>query len=987
MAGSQELFDFLEDAELSQYYDPLVEVLKIASVQHLKYVEEDDLTSIGMSRPEIRRLKKNYKKVSSQSTFGKMRKILGKSNTDNIGIGSKSPSLQRQKPQGKPGSRHIIPEDAITTSLTLGGGEFGTVEQGIWIDGDGNKIQVAVKSLSQKRIQSGMTDFLKEASIMHSIDHDNIVRLYGVVLGTETYMLVTELAPLRSLLECLKNEALQDTFPVCQLCDFTIQIADGMSYLENKRMIHRDLAARNILVFDKDTVKVSDFGLSRALGVGSDYYQCNMDGNLKLPIAWCAPETINYLRFTSASDVWAYGVTLWEIFSYGQQPWALLTGEQILAAVDLPEKERLELPDYCPVDIYDIMLKCWAHEPEDRPRFLDILHLLPQAKPQLVQCIRDSDTNLVNNEPDYLQYTVGDVITVLNNRPSYMSAMTLWNGVNERGQKGYFEPADTTPYIEIKTINTGTLNTTSKKLTRKESKKSQKPTQRKLNTAMISAPQNDLRHTGHIGYDGAVFGDVSFIGGKYDKLPFKVEAIDGEKVDLKIKTTKEDQSRVASSHTFREDFTGSGDEFDDFKMPDLELDDFKLPDLDNNSDFGVSLMDDIMKVFSDGNKDRSEAVNNEPDTDNGLSDDISSKLDMLDVADKTSSNGIVTNEERLSWNVNETANVGNSNGIVADTNGDVIESSFTFELPNNLNQYEPEINPNLGAANGATCSESTGISEVAQYTYNIDLTPIESQPESNKEAESSISTFTSKFETDYMGTKYADQDVLERYIDSDDESSLKTSPLHYTKNEAVFDIEYASKDKKTSLNNLDSEKTTLEDAIALVEEFQEYNRSQQGALGKQIAESFSSQERAFPETDHESPSLMKMDSYKSDQYDEKQWSTSSAGHERISPTKEPLSPEPLSPKDPVKPHGRSSVTSEEDFSKPLHVNLNIREPQGIPVVRSRSQSSPTEQEQDTNPLRRLRDSRGFVVSKPRPASKPHYLAKSVQGRPTSHRAN
>ena len=109
---------------------------------------------------------------------------------------------------------------------------------------------------------------------------------------------------------------------------FSFKICDGMRYLEAKRLIHRDLAARNILVFSKDTVKISDFGLSRALGVGKDYYQTNFNANLKLPIAWCAPECINFLKFTSASDVWAYGVTLWEMFSYGFQPWAAQTGQQ-----------------------------------------------------------------------------------------------------------------------------------------------------------------------------------------------------------------------------------------------------------------------------------------------------------------------------------------------------------------------------------------------------------------------------------------------------------------------------------------------------------------------------------------------------------------------------------------------------------------------------------------------------------------------------------
>ena len=170
---------------------------------------------------------------------------------------------------------------------------------------------------------------MKEYEIMQTIDHNNIVRLYGVVLDPVQIMLVTELAPLRSLLECLKESNLRSTFTVPCLADFCQQICQGMMYLESKRLIHRDLAARNILVFSKNLVKISDFGLSRALGVGKDYYQTNFNVNLKLPIAWCAPECINFLKFTSASDVWAFGVTMWEMFSYGFQPWAALTGTHI----------------------------------------------------------------------------------------------------------------------------------------------------------------------------------------------------------------------------------------------------------------------------------------------------------------------------------------------------------------------------------------------------------------------------------------------------------------------------------------------------------------------------------------------------------------------------------------------------------------------------------------------------------------------------------
>ena len=187
-------------------------------------------------------------------------------------------------------------------------------------------------------MQNNTVEFMKEYEIMQTIDHNNIVRLYGVVLDSAQIMLITELAPLRSLLECLKEQSLRSTFTVFCLAELSQQICQGMLYLEANRLIHRDLAARNILVFSKNLVKISDFGLSRALGVGKDYYQTNFNVNLKLPIAWCAPECINFLKFTSASDVWAFGVTMWEMFSYGFQPWAALTGSTFTGGIYFLEK-------------------------------------------------------------------------------------------------------------------------------------------------------------------------------------------------------------------------------------------------------------------------------------------------------------------------------------------------------------------------------------------------------------------------------------------------------------------------------------------------------------------------------------------------------------------------------------------------------------------------------------------------------------------------
>ena len=166
---------------------------------------------------------------------------------------------EENSPSKIPSNKHIIPADAICVNKQLGTGEFGIVQQGVWTNGSERvrnmlnnklhkeclmyfflKIQVAIKCLCRERMQSNPMDFLKEAAIMHSIEHENIVRLYGVVLDTDALMLVTELAHLRSLLECLKDSSLRVSFlTVPTLCEFAMQICNGMMYLENKRLIHR----------------------------------------------------------------------------------------------------------------------------------------------------------------------------------------------------------------------------------------------------------------------------------------------------------------------------------------------------------------------------------------------------------------------------------------------------------------------------------------------------------------------------------------------------------------------------------------------------------------------------------------------------------------------------------------------------------------------------------------------------------------------------
>jgi activated CDC42 kinase 1 len=377
MAGRRStpgLFELLQEADLSHYYNELRNSLRVCHVQQLKYVNDDDLCSIGMSKVETQRLKNLHTKYCPPNYVSKLKKLLlpswskdefllddeasetvplPPSTTFNksmplLSSSSMEAMVHHQGVAIKVPRQHLISPESIQIYKELGTGEFGVVQQGVWIDTNQVTRQVAIKSLSKERMHNSTVKFMKEYEIMQTIDHQNIVRLFGVVLDSSQIMIITELAPLRSLLECLKEPNLRTTLTVPCLAGFAENICGGMKYLESRRLIHRDLAARNILVFSQHVVKISDFGLSRALGVGKDYYQTNFSMNLKLPIAWCAPECITFLKFTSASDVWAFGVTMWEMFSYGFQPWAAQTGQQILEAIDEPNHQRLEKPLYCP---------------------------------------------------------------------------------------------------------------------------------------------------------------------------------------------------------------------------------------------------------------------------------------------------------------------------------------------------------------------------------------------------------------------------------------------------------------------------------------------------------------------------------------------------------------------------------------------------------------------------------------------------------------
>ncbi|XP_031568891.1 tyrosine-protein kinase HTK16-like [Actinia tenebrosa] len=265
-----------------------------------------------------------------------------------------------------PTQHTLINREDLELGSELGQGEFGSVLRGVWKDPKGKKTPVALKTLHPEKIAHGEQEFLREARVMYGLNHPCIVSLIGVCLGPPL-ILVQELVAMGALLDYLIDHQSEITPRDLKL--WAAQIAWGMMYLEKKRFVHRDLATRNILMSSKHQLKISDFGLSRAVGSGSDYYKASQGG--RWPVKWYAPESINYGTFSHKSDVWSYGVTLWEMYSFGQLPYGEMTGGEVIKLLE-NEGKRLERPDACPEHVYKLMLRCWDLKPERRPTFEEL---------------------------------------------------------------------------------------------------------------------------------------------------------------------------------------------------------------------------------------------------------------------------------------------------------------------------------------------------------------------------------------------------------------------------------------------------------------------------------------------------------------------------------------------------------------------------------------------------------------------------------------
>ena len=309
------------------------------------------------------------------------------------------------------------PRSNIIYVRDLGQGHFGVVVQAEARNiEEGREVSVvAIKVLKEGATPQIKKEFFREASLMCAFDHPNILKLLGVCIEMEPLCMIFEYMELGDLNNFLRKKSpnnwgsstslthsghMKPGLPgltTQQLVFISVDVATGLEYLAQNHYVHRDLATRNCLVSGELRVKISDFGLSQDI-YSKDYFRLG-DSEL-LPIRWMPPEAILYAKFTTQSDVWSFGIVLWEIFSFGMQPYFSLTNEEVVAHVR--DGNVLNCPDRCPQEIYDLMLDCWAMNPSERPTAAEINMGLRRWTPDLSASLQ-MQTHV---QPDYQNMAV-----------------------------------------------------------------------------------------------------------------------------------------------------------------------------------------------------------------------------------------------------------------------------------------------------------------------------------------------------------------------------------------------------------------------------------------------------------------------------------------------------------------------------------------------------------------------------------------------------
>ncbi|KAM4676546.1 tyrosine-protein kinase CSK [Discoglossus pictus] len=245
---------------------------------------------------------------------------------------------------------------------SIGKGEFGDV-----MLGDYRGTKVAVKCIKNDATAQA---FVAEALVMTQLRHNNLVQMLGVIVEDKSSLyIVTEYMAKGSLVDYLRSRGRSVLGGEC-LLKFSLDVSEGMEYLEDNNFVHRDLAARNVLVSEDNIAKVSDFGLTKEASASQD--------TSKLPVKWTAPEALREKLFSTKSDVWSFGILLWEIYSFGRVPYPRIALKDVVPRVE--KGYKMDAPDGCPQVVYDVMKQCWHLDPNQRPSFRKLRAQLEHIK-------------------------------------------------------------------------------------------------------------------------------------------------------------------------------------------------------------------------------------------------------------------------------------------------------------------------------------------------------------------------------------------------------------------------------------------------------------------------------------------------------------------------------------------------------------------------------------------------------------------------------
>ncbi|VDK72097.1 unnamed protein product [Onchocerca ochengi] len=417
------LQDVLKETDLVNFERKLCVELQLSRLEHFDHVTDEELKSYtGLSQPAIRRLRvaiaeKKKKSKKSKGIFSSIGKKESHEVTKVLVPTRGTTEIFWPFPEN--GSTSLIIKEEIKLMERLGEGSFAVVKRALWTPRTGRKLDVAVKILRDSTPEI-IEDLQREVTNMQKLKHPNLIQLYGVVFSNPA-MMVVEFCDGGALVDRLRSTQ-KPVVLVSMLIDYAQQIAKGMAYLESKNCVHRDLAARNVLLANHERIaKICDFGLMRVLENNERFYV--MSTQKKVPFAWCPPESLRYRQFSHASDVWSFGVTLWELFSYGEEPWIGLRGAEVLTKLEAGE--RLPKPQRCSDKLYDFISTCWSLKANLRPKFNFLKGIISEIIFMVAEC---HEASTPSSDAD-LELVVNDLVIIIH------GSGLIWYGQNVRTRK------------------------------------------------------------------------------------------------------------------------------------------------------------------------------------------------------------------------------------------------------------------------------------------------------------------------------------------------------------------------------------------------------------------------------------------------------------------------------------------------------------------------------------------------------------------------